>query len=193
MRLMVGLTRILPLCAVLLVLFSPILAENALAALITAEPTQGPAGTRVTIHGSAWPPGDLIKLSWNFPPFVTVATARTDGNGAFTATITVPQDAPIRPTEVNAINEAGNRTWQAPFTVVAPQGGCADAYFVGMHGMGEDRNSRVIVETAFYFLRAKPVNAVVKVLKLTDFSSIQATRSRSSSVRTDAPWFFSLR
>jgi hypothetical protein len=121
-KLMVALMRFLPLCAVLLVLFSPILAENALAALITAEPTQGPAGTQVIVRGSAWPPGDLIKLSWNFPPFVTVATARTDGNGAFTATITVPQNAPIGPTEVNAINEAGNRTWQAPFTVTAGQG-----------------------------------------------------------------------
>jgi hypothetical protein len=73
---------------------SPLLTKNALAAHITAAPAQGAPGTSVTITGTAWPPGDLIKLLWNFSPFDTVARTPADANGAFTAMITVPQGAP---------------------------------------------------------------------------------------------------
>lgn len=104
----------------LFLLFSLLLAENAFAALISVNPTQGPPGSAVTVNGSQWPPSDRIELSWNFPPFNTVATVQADGNGAFTTVITVPPEAPIGPTRVNAINEAGDITWQAEFEVTVP-------------------------------------------------------------------------
>jgi murein DD-endopeptidase MepM/ murein hydrolase activator NlpD len=101
--------------------FSLLLTGNALAAKITAEPSRGPVGSKVTVKGTAWPPGDLIELSWDFDPFVPVESIQANGNGAFTTTITVPQSAPIEPTYVDAINEAGDITGQAPFTVDALQ------------------------------------------------------------------------
>jgi hypothetical protein len=103
----------------LFILFLSILTKNAFAALISANPTQGPPGSAVTVNGSQWPPSDRIELSWNFPPFNTVATVQADGSGNFTAAITVPSDAPIGTTRINAINEAGDITWQAEFTVTA--------------------------------------------------------------------------
>ncbi|MGH8650758.1 MAG: hypothetical protein ACREYE_00635 [Gammaproteobacteria bacterium] len=127
----------------LLLFFSTLLTQNALAALITAEPTQGSAGTQVTVNGSEWRAGDLVELSWNFPPFDPAASVQADGNGAFTAAVTVPHDAPIGPTQVNAINQTGDLTWQAPFDVLGSDlTGCIDAYFIGVHGTAEGPDSQ---------------------------------------------------
>lgn len=112
----------------LLLFLSPLLAENALAASISVSPTQGPPGALVIVRGSEWPPNDLIKLSWNFNDPLKIASVRADGKGAFTTTVVVTQGAPIGPTRVNAINEAGNRTWQSSFDILATEpAGCADA------------------------------------------------------------------
>lgn len=88
----------------------------------------GAAGVNVTITGTAWPPGDLIKLSWDFNWPVTLGSARADGNGTFTATITVPQGAPLGPTYIDAINQEGDRTGQAPFTVVTHSSGLSPGW-----------------------------------------------------------------
>jgi hypothetical protein len=105
----------------LVILLSLFFSQYAVAALISANPTQGSLGTQVTVSGSGWTAGDLIHLSWHFPPFNTVASVNADGGGSFSADITVPQEAPIGPTSVDSINEAGDVTWQAPFEVTSAQ------------------------------------------------------------------------
>ena len=97
--------------------FAPNPPQHTLAAQITAQPDQGPAGTSVTVRGSAWPPGDLIDLSWNFNYQLTVASVDADNSGNFTTTVVVTRGAPIGITYINAINGAGDVTAQAPFTV----------------------------------------------------------------------------
>jgi len=52
-----------------------------------------------------------------------VATTQTDGNGAFTTTFTVPQDAPVGDMLVNVANESYSRLGKAVFTVVMEPGG----------------------------------------------------------------------
>jgi hypothetical protein len=100
-------------------LFSLFLTQNVFAALILVNPTQGPPGTEVTVTGSDWPAGNRIKLSWTSPPFNTMKNVEADENGVFTTNFTVPQNAPIGMADVNAINEAGDITWQAKFIVTA--------------------------------------------------------------------------
>lgn len=61
----------------------------------------------------------MINLSRDFNWSVTVANIQADGNGAFSATITVPQGALIGPTYIDAIDESGSHTGEAPFTVTS--------------------------------------------------------------------------
>src|SRR4051812_5219386 len=117
-----NLRRRLSLTALVLFFSLPFM-RNALAQTISATPMNGAAGTSVTVTGSGWTPGDSIDLSWNFPPGTTVATVQADPTGAFRKTISVPQAAPQGATFVDAINQAGDVTNQAPFTVVTQTAG----------------------------------------------------------------------
>lgn len=104
----------------LVLLISTLVTQSALAALISVSPTAGPPGTEVAVTGSDWPPNDVITLSWHFPPYPEITSVHAAADGTFKNTkITVPQNAPIGKTFVDAINAAGNRTWQAGFTVIA--------------------------------------------------------------------------
>jgi hypothetical protein len=95
--------------------FTLFFTETAAAQIITAEPAQGPPGTGVTVKGTGWPPGDSIEIAWNFAYSNTVASVKADGNGAFTANVTLPQDAPIGPTYVDAGDQSAFISGQAPF------------------------------------------------------------------------------
>jgi lysophospholipase L1-like esterase len=102
----------------LVLLISTLVTQSALAAppAISVSPTQGPRSSTVAITGREWPANDTIELSWNFNNPDT-ANAHANGNGGFTAVITVPSDAPTGLTRLNAINATGDLTAQAEFTV----------------------------------------------------------------------------
>src|SRR4051794_34413984 len=88
-----------------LLFLSLLLAQNALAQ-ITANPAQGAVGTSVTVRGSGWTPNNVITFAWNFNSQVTIPGVRVDSNGNFTATISVPQGAPLGPTYITAGDQA---------------------------------------------------------------------------------------
>jgi hypothetical protein len=59
-----------------LVLFISLsLTETVAAAPNTVDPTEGTPGTIVIVRGTNWPPGDLIKLAWNFDPQLTIISS----------------------------------------------------------------------------------------------------------------------
>jgi hypothetical protein len=58
---------------------------------ITLDPTEGPPGTEVTATGSGWPVGLDVSVQWENG--TVLATTTVDGNGSFTVSFTIPDDA----------------------------------------------------------------------------------------------------
>jgi hypothetical protein len=81
----------------------------------------------VTIKGTGWSPNDLIDFCWNFNCDPTDTSVKADGSGTFTGTITVPQDAPIGNTYIDAGSQAKFITAQAPFTITTATTGTSPA------------------------------------------------------------------
>jgi hypothetical protein len=133
-------------CAVVLLVLPVVTAAQS----VTLQPDNGPVGTEVTATGTGWPASAEIHAFFNQQE---VAVGAVDAGGGFALTFCVPELAPgIHPTFFT-ISGAG--MYSGPiFTITAggpancqPTAGCADAYFIGAHGTGEDENSPVIVET----------------------------------------------
>ena len=83
--------------------------------LLSASPTSGPAGTRVTVAGSGFFAGEPVSVFWDGGS--VIGHARTNSSGAFSTTITVPQSSP---TGANMIEVYGHRSGAvagATFTV----------------------------------------------------------------------------
>jgi hypothetical protein len=93
-----------------------IYAYNIIGQHIIVNPTQGQPGTAVTVTGSSWTPGDVVDISLS--PSVSVLTKATvAGDGTFSTTFTVPENAATGSQFVNAKDETTSQTAQAPFTV----------------------------------------------------------------------------
>jgi uncharacterized repeat protein (TIGR01451 family) len=58
---------------------------------ITLDPIEGPPSTEVTATGSGWPAGHEVSVQWEDGR--ELATPTVDGNGDFTVSFTVPDDA----------------------------------------------------------------------------------------------------
>jgi hypothetical protein len=139
-KLMGGLARFLPLCcAALLVL--PVVA--AAQGSVTLQPVQGPVNTGVTANGKGWPPNASVYAYFNQQQLNTVAET-VDSDGNFTLNFCVPNQSPgIYPTFFTISQFPG--MYSGPiFTITAgtpgncqPTAQCPNAYFVGVHGMGE--------------------------------------------------------
>lgn len=62
-------------------------AETYTLPLLKESPKQGPVGTQVTLHGYGCYAFEQVKITFDFAP---LATAKTNKDGAFTATVTIP-------------------------------------------------------------------------------------------------------
>ncbi len=83
---------------------------------ITVKPTQGPPGTVVTVTGSGWTPGNVVDISLSSS--VTILTKATvAGDGTFTTSFAVPENAATGQQFVDAKDETTGETAQASFTV----------------------------------------------------------------------------
>jgi hypothetical protein len=83
---------------------------------ITLDPTEGPAGTQVTVTGSGWIPGDTVYIHFTVAGN-EVAQATVGDDGSFTTTFTVPSDAEIGEQLVIAGNLDVSWQTDAPFQV----------------------------------------------------------------------------
>jgi hypothetical protein len=169
-KLMVGVVRILPLCAVLLGL--PALAA---AQSVTLQPNEGTVGTEVTATGMGWPPGAVVHAFFDVGlPEVSRAPAGVDSNGRFTLKFCVPPKlAPgFHPTSFT-INQAG--AYSGPiFTITAGTAGncqsttnnCPDVYFIGVHGTLQDAVSPELDETWKIFDANRPADQTARYISL---------------------------
>jgi Cutinase len=145
---------------------------------VSLEPNQGPVGTSVTANGAGWPPRTLVYAFFDLnQQHVTTPPAAVADNGTFKTTFCVPNlSSGVHPTFFTIKGLPG--VYSGPiFTITAGsvpcQTTCADAYFIGAHGVGEgpDGSSRAIspelYETALNFDNAKPrQNIVIKAYYL---------------------------
>jgi hypothetical protein len=103
-KLMVGLRRLLPLCALLLVLPSLMRPDRAFAQQLSAAitPTQGPPGTQVTGTGTIGAnstgyfighPGDRVQVRWDDASYTILANTTVGNDGTFSVSFTVPANA----------------------------------------------------------------------------------------------------
>jgi Neprosin len=92
-KLMAGVARILPLCALVLVLSSMMRPDIAFAqqSTVAINLMQGPAGTRVTGTGTNWQLGDRMQVTWDGATILANTNVRSDGT--FTASFNVPSNA----------------------------------------------------------------------------------------------------
>jgi hypothetical protein len=65
-------------------LFTPI--------LVSVHPGRGPAGTRVTVSGSAFYGHEIVEILWD--DSTPIGHVRTSASGAFTTTVTIPAASP---------------------------------------------------------------------------------------------------
>jgi hypothetical protein len=103
-KLGVGLTRILPLCALLLLFPTMMLPSIAFAQQLTATitPTQGSPGTTVTGTGTIGAnsagvfighPGDRVQVRWDDASFTILANTTAGNDGTFSVSFNVPSNA----------------------------------------------------------------------------------------------------
>jgi hypothetical protein len=89
---------------------------------ITLDPIEGPPGTVVTATGSGWSAGHRVSVQWEDGTELAVTTV--DGNGGFTVSFTVPDDATEREYTINFVDAPpeGGLGYFIPdtFTVTAP-------------------------------------------------------------------------
>jgi hypothetical protein len=140
-KFIVGLARILPLCALLLAL--PALAASP--GSVTLSPNQGTVGTGVTASGTGWPANASVNAFFNLDPKpINTLPETVDSNGNFTLNFCVPNLAPgVYPTFFTISQFSG--MYSGPiFTITAGTAGncqstakCPDVYFIGVHGFGE--------------------------------------------------------
>jgi hypothetical protein len=146
---MVSMVRFLSFCAVLLVL--PVIA--AAQGSVTLQPNQGTVRTGVTATGTGWPAGAVVHAFFNQQE-VSKAPAVVGSEEGFTLDFCVPDNLSPGPYPTYfTIGQAGLSSGPI-FTVTPGTPGncqataqCPDAYFIGAHGIAEDENSSVIVET----------------------------------------------
>lgn len=80
---------------------------------VTVNPGRARAGSSLVVSGTNFYPDETVAI-YVHAALVTQVTA--DGSGAFTATVTVPQNVfPGLPTAVTAAGETSAKTAQAPF------------------------------------------------------------------------------
>jgi hypothetical protein len=94
---------------------------------ITLDPTEGPAGTQVTVTGSGWIPGDTVYIHFAIAGN-EVAQATVADDGSFVVSFTVPSDAEIGEQLVIAGNLDVSWQTDAPFHVVTEQGGTSPPF-----------------------------------------------------------------
>lgn len=79
------------------------------------SPTDGPAGTQVTVTGSGFAVAEEIEVEFNLD---RLAVVQADGEGRFSATVIIPADWPFSGEfDVRATGETSRRTKNAPFDV----------------------------------------------------------------------------
>jgi hypothetical protein len=154
-KFLVGIMRVLLLCAVVLVLPAIAAAQGS----VTLDLVQGPVNTGVTATGKGWPPNASVYAFFNQQQLNTVAET-VDSGGNFKLNFCVPNLAPgVYPTFFTISQFPG--MYSGPiFTITAgtpgncqPTAQCPNAYFVGVHGMregpdqGGNGDSIVISET----------------------------------------------
>lgn len=82
---------------------------------ITLSRATAPRGSKVTVYGSGFQPGELVEIRVHV---TTVGTATADSQGRLTQEITVPDSAPPPgfPTDISATGHSSARTATAPFS-----------------------------------------------------------------------------
>jgi hypothetical protein len=85
---------------------------------ITLSSDTAARGSRLTVYGSCFDPGELVEIRIHV---TSVGTASADTKGSFTQTVTVPQSAPPPdfPTEVSATGHNSVKTASAPFSTTS--------------------------------------------------------------------------
>jgi hypothetical protein len=97
------------------------------AASVEVSATSLPVGGSLTIVGEGWQPNSVVRLSI-FSPLRSLGSVRTDDSGAFSITVTLPEDLPPGPYTLRAIGIGADgrpRTVDTllVLTAAAPEGG----------------------------------------------------------------------
>ena len=112
-KLVIGIRRFLPLCALLLLLPSLAVAQS-----VMLQPDHGPVGTGVTANGTGWPPGTGVSIYVESQLIGGPVTS--DTSGAFSTTFCIPDRQPgLYP----VFFTNGRENFNPPFTITAGTGG----------------------------------------------------------------------
>lgn len=115
-------TRLAAVAVLLLALLAPVAASAAVEA-ITVSPTEGPAGTKVTVTGTGWQEhgadGTDVPTSIGM---TELGRGHPDASGKFSVRITIPADSRPGRVEIDAIIGNGGAA-SASFTVTGASGG----------------------------------------------------------------------
>jgi hypothetical protein len=91
-------------------------AASAGSSTVSINPTQGPAGTRVTGTGSNWPPGDQMEVSWADTGAV-LADTTVNSAGGFSVPFSIPSNASQGPHTIYFTDLTSRFFLPATFTV----------------------------------------------------------------------------
>jgi Cutinase len=156
-RLMVGVARFLPLCAVVLLI--PALAASQPPppppppqATVTLDTDHGPVGTEVRAEGKGWPASTTVEIYVEiyFESQFLGEAVSTDARGEFTTTFIVP----YRPPGLYPVFFTDGKANFAPyFTITGPDQGptCKPAAFIGLRGTGEPATKGSLGDTVWAF------------------------------------------
>ena len=136
------------------------------------SPLWGPLGRKVTLIGTDW--RDHAHLGWDVPILIgtnEVGRGHPDANGRFSVDVTIPLNPPQQEIgngklRISAIIGNGGSA-DAFYTISnTPLPGCFDAYFIGVHGIGQDAGSPELEETWQTFDANRPAGKTAHYIRL---------------------------
>ena len=120
------------------------------------DPRSGPAGTEVHIRGRNWSPssaGSTSQIAWGFAPDKVVGTITINGDGTFSETIKVPDDAPAGETTIDV---DGDFTLGRPLHFEVTQSSSRSAELDGP-SLIYPKNGQTLDYEGAYLFKVKPV------------------------------------